>query len=219
MDWLFSNIAATVFDHIFYFSWGPAMTDGTIHSFIFLAEQHFFTCTYQRLLDKMVLFMLFIGLLAIVKADYTPEALADQVKDLPGTENLDISFNHFSGYLSIPGLSGSLTKHMHYWLVESSNDPSSDPLAFWTNGGPVHTYTPQHVSCRDNHVIFLPLLLFSPQGCSGLIGMLTEQGPFRPNADMTISLNKYAWNTVSNMVFIESPAGHGHESISPLPQP
>ena len=41
--------------------------------------------------------------------------------------------------------------------------------AFWTNGGP---------------------------GCSGLIGFMTEQGPFRPNADMTLTFNQYAWNQV-----------------------
>lgn len=63
------------------------------------------------------------------------------------------------------------------------NDPKADPLAFWTNGGP---------------------------GCSGLIGFLTEQGPFKPNADNSLSFNKYAWNQVSNMVFIEAPAGVGY---------
>jgi carboxypeptidase C (cathepsin A) len=38
---------------------------------------------------------------------------------------------------------------------------------------------------------------------------MTEQGPFKPNADMSLSLNEYAWNTISNMVYIESPAGVG----------
>jgi carboxypeptidase C (cathepsin A) len=55
-------------------------------------------------------------------------------------------------------------------------------VAFWTNGGP---------------------------GCSGLYGFLTEQGPFRVNKDMTLSMNPYAWNLVSNMVFIEAPCGVG----------
>ena len=62
------------------------------------------------------------------------------------------------------------------------NNPSKDPIAFWTNGGP---------------------------GCSGLIGFMTEQGPFKPNADMSLSMNEYAWNKVANMVYIESPAGVG----------
>jgi carboxypeptidase C (cathepsin A) len=111
-------------------------------------------------------------------ADYTPEALADQVTNLPGAEGLDITFNQFSGYLKVNGD----TKNNHYWFVESMGNPATDPVAFWTNGGP---------------------------GCSGLLGFLTEQGPFRPNKDMTLSMNDYAWNKIANMVFIEQPCGVG----------
>jgi carboxypeptidase C (cathepsin A) len=73
-------------------------------------------------------------------------------------------------------------KQIHYWFVEAENDPESAPLVFWTNGGP---------------------------GCSGLIGFLTEQGPFRPDAKGNVNPNPYAWNTVANMVFIEQPVGVG----------
>lgn len=66
--------------------------------------------------------------------------------------------------------------------MESTGNPSEDPLTFWTNGGP---------------------------GCSGLLGFFTEMGPFRPNKDLTLSLNPYSWNKLSNMVFIESPCGVG----------
>lgn len=52
----------------------------------------------------------------------------------------------------------------------------------WTNGGP---------------------------GCSGLTGFLSEQGPFRASADGTLAVNKYAWNKIANMIFIEQPAGVG----------
>lgn len=38
---------------------------------------------------------------------------------------------------------------------------------------------------------------------------MTEQGPFRPNKDMSLSYNPYSWNTVANMVFIEQPCGVG----------
>ena len=100
---------------------------------------------------------------------YTQEALSDQILPgaLPGAENISIPFNQFSGSyytlirispsvnLSIPPppyLPGYLTvqgtKNLHYWLVESMSDPSKDPVAFWTNGGP---------------------------GCSGLLGFFTEQ--------------------------------------------
>lgn len=111
-------------------------------------------------------------------AAYTEEALADQITALPGAENLDITFNQFSGYLTVDN-----TKQMHYWFVESMNDPANAPVAFWTNGGP---------------------------GCSGLLGFLTEQGPFRPQKDMSLHFNEYAWNQVANMVFIESPVGVGY---------
>jgi len=72
---------------------------------------------------------------------------------------------------------------MHYWVVESQTDPANDPIAFWTNGGP---------------------------GCSGLLGFLTELGPFRTdNKDLTLSLNPWSWNKIANMVFIEQPCGVG----------
>jgi len=123
--------------------------------------------------------LLFIS--SVKSATYTDEALQDQILNLPGSEKLTTNFNQFSGYLSLNN-DVNHTKHMHYWMVESMSDPLNDPLAFWTNGGP---------------------------GCSGLLGFMTEQGPFRVNKDMTLSLNEYAWNQKTNMVFIESPCGVG----------
>ena len=121
--------------------------------------------------------LLTLQALALASAEYTPEAVADQVTNLPGAEKLDFNFNQFSGYLQVNG-----SKNMHYWMVESMNDPATDPVTFWTNGGP---------------------------GCSGLLGFMSEQGPFRPNKDMSLSFNDYAWNKVSNMVFVEQPCGVG----------
>lgn len=79
---------------------------------------------------RAVLLAFIAGSVAVM-GDYTPEALADQIKSLPGAENLNITFNQFSGYVKVNN-----TKNMHYWLVESQNDPANDPIAFWTNGGP-----------------------------------------------------------------------------------
>ncbi|KAI6191132.1 Lysosomal protective protein [Aphelenchoides bicaudatus] len=64
-------------------------------------------------------------------------------------------------------------------LVESQRNPSTDPLVLWLNGGP---------------------------GCSSLVGMFTELGPFYNNPDgKTLFENVYAWNKVANIIFLESP--------------
>jgi carboxypeptidase C (cathepsin A) len=73
-------------------------------------------------------------------------------------------------------------KYIHYWLVESEQVPNNDPLVFWTNGGP---------------------------GCSGLLGFMTEQGPFKPDEYGILNENPYAWNKIANMVFLEQPVGVG----------
>ncbi|XP_044397739.1 serine carboxypeptidase 1 [Triticum aestivum] len=70
---------------------------------------------------------------------------------------------------------------LFYYLVESA---SEKPLLLWLNGGP---------------------------GCSSLgYGAMQELGPFRVTEDnRTLSRNMHAWNSVANMIFLESPAGVG----------
>jgi len=108
---------------------------------------------------------------------YTTDALNDQITELPGLHEQTL-FNQFSGYLNLP----NTKKQIHYWFVESESNPDTDPLVFWTNGGP---------------------------GCSGLIGFLTEQGPFRPTSNGQLEPNPWRWNMISNMVFLEQPIGVG----------
>jgi carboxypeptidase C (cathepsin A) len=71
---------------------------------------------------------------------YSKEAMKDQVKTLPGLTSPLVS-NQFSGFLQI-----TPKKFIHYYFFESENDPTNDPVVFWTNGGP---------------------------GCSGLLGLFT----------------------------------------------
>ena len=80
-------------------------------------------------------------------------------------------------------LNVSTTKKIHYWFVQSESDPINDPLVFWTNGGP---------------------------GCSGLLGLLTEQGPFKPDKNLNLIPNEWRWNKIANMVFVEQPVGVGY---------
>ncbi|XP_045192411.2 lysosomal protective protein-like isoform X2 [Mercenaria mercenaria] len=102
----------------------------------------------------------------------------DRVVSLPGLKQQP-SWKHYSGYLKASG-----TKRLHYWLIESANKPSTDPLVLWMNGGP---------------------------GCSSDLGLLTEHGPFRIAKDGSgVTINKYSWNNVANMLYLEAPAGVGY---------
>uniref|UniRef100_A0A3Q0S0Z6 Carboxypeptidase n=1 Tax=Amphilophus citrinellus TaxID=61819 RepID=A0A3Q0S0Z6_AMPCI len=102
---------------------------------------------------------------------------ADEITYLPGLPKQP-SFKQYSGYLSVAD-----GKHLHYWFVESQNNPSSDPVVLWLNGGP---------------------------GCSSLDGLLTEHGPFLIQSDgATLEYNPYSWNKITNMLYLESPAGVG----------
>jgi hypothetical protein len=90
--------------------------------------------------------LIYLALVIPTSLSYTTEALNDKVTQLPGSENIAslISFNQFSGYIprQFPPLLFSSRsqlllvggKMMHYYFVESMNDPTNDPIAFWTNG-------------------------------------------------------------------------------------
>ncbi|XP_041966940.1 lysosomal protective protein-like [Alosa sapidissima] len=107
-------------------------------------------------------------------AQSVPEA--DLVSNLPGLAE-NPSFKHYSGYVQ-----AGQGKYFHYWFVESQNNPSTDPVILWLNGGP---------------------------GCSAMEGMLSENGPFHLRDDGTVYINPYSWNQVANVLYLESPAGVG----------
>jgi serine carboxypeptidase-like clade 2 len=104
----------------------------------------------------------------------------DKIIKLPGAPS-PLPFNQYAGYITVDEVNG---RNLFYWFVESQKNPVKDKLVLWLNGGP---------------------------GCSSLGGgLMTELGPFRPNSDgNTLSLNPNSWNTVANVIFLESPAGVG----------
>jgi carboxypeptidase C (cathepsin A) len=74
-------------------------------------------------------------------------------------------------------------RQLHYIFLPSQNNPETDPVVLWLNGGP---------------------------GCSSLIGFIKEHGPVVIE-DYTKSLkpNEWSWNKVANMIYLESPGGVG----------
>jgi len=103
---------------------------------------------------------------------------SDLVDQVPDFEKT--SFKVYSGYLTVPGpVAGFDSLKIHYQFHESQNDPTKDPVATWHQGGP---------------------------GGSSLYGLYGEMGYFQVDNDGT-HVNKFAWNKVANMLYLESPAG------------
>lgn len=79
--------------------------------------------------------------------------------------------------------------YWHYIYIESENDPLNSPLMFWSNGGP---------------------------GCSGLLGLFNEHGPWRPIPGPKLVRNEYTWTRLANIVYIEAPEGVGFSNTNNL---
>ncbi|KAM3724489.1 Lysosomal protective protein [Dirofilaria immitis] len=125
-----------------------------------------------------LLLVKFFAALSFVATLFQDDAEIDQINDPPGL-TFAPNFDQYSGFLSTKtGI------FLHYWLVESQNDPSIDPLVLWFNGAP---------------------------GCNSLDGLLAQIGPFRVNQDgETLFENIYSWNKVVNLLFLDSPYGIGY---------
>ncbi|KAI1728278.1 serine carboxypeptidase domain-containing protein [Ditylenchus destructor] len=126
--------------------------------------------------STLPLFAILLPLL-INAVPFQNDVSVEEIQTLPGLD-FQVNFKHYSGFLQ-----ASPTHFLHYWFVESQNNPVTDPLVFWFNGGP---------------------------GCSSLDGLLNEMGPYMVNPDgKTLKQNPYAWNKFSSVVYIEAPAGVG----------
>ncbi|KAL2532022.1 Serine carboxypeptidase-like 25 [Abeliophyllum distichum] len=107
------------------------------------------------------------------------EEQSDRIEALPGQPY--VSFKQFSGYVTVNEVAG---RALFYWLTEAVQDPLEKPLVVWLNGGP---------------------------GCSSVAyGASEEIGPFRINKTASgLYLNKFSWNKLANLLFLETPAGVG----------
>jgi len=106
---------------------------------------------------------------------------------LPSYVGPNFPFKTYSGYITT---NETYQRNTFYWLIESqSGHPDSDPLVFWYQGGP---------------------------GCSGLLGLFEEHGPFRIQQDGTVQLTEFTWNKFANIVYLEQPCGVGY-SFSSIP--
>ncbi|CAM9166602.1 unnamed protein product [Ectocarpus sp. 6 AP-2014] len=87
-----------------------------------------------------------------------------------------------SGYYKIQD-EGATDKEYFFWMAESQDRPSEDPLILWLTGGP---------------------------GCSSTLALLAENGPCTVNEDGETTMpNPSSWNSRANVVWVDQPAGVG----------
>uniref|UniRef100_A0A2P2I6N2 Carboxypeptidase n=1 Tax=Hirondellea gigas TaxID=1518452 RepID=A0A2P2I6N2_9CRUS len=135
----------------------------------------------SSLVVGLVLLAAVCGALAVSHPD---EVQFPWLKQLPSRQ--------YSGYLVLDNENSLSPKKIHYWFIESQDNPRNDPVVLWLNGGP---------------------------GCSSLLGCLEELGPFHINCQSnnttqcTFEENIYSWTRRANVIFMEAPVGVGFSYI------
>ncbi|XP_006457521.1 hypothetical protein AGABI2DRAFT_139843 [Agaricus bisporus var. bisporus H97] len=88
----------------------------------------------------------------------------------------DPHVNSYTGYIDIEA------RHLFFYFFESRNNPDTDDVIFWTNGGP---------------------------GCSSSLGLFMELGPCRVKDENSTVVHPEAWNNNANVFFVDQPIGVG----------
>ena len=78
---------------------------------------------------------------------------------------------------------------LYFLMAESRSEPDKDPLIIWLQGGP---------------------------GCSSMLGLYTENGPYNFKFDkdhvkdpFELVKNKLSWNNAANVMYVDQPIGTG----------
>ncbi|CAL9086218.1 unnamed protein product [Musa acuminata var. zebrina] len=127
-----------------------------------------------------------LGLLLLSGGFYLSSSAPEdaRVTYLPGF-NGTFPSAHYAGFVTVDEDHG---RKLFYYFVVSERSPSKDPVVLWLNGGP---------------------------GCSSFDGFVYEHGPFNFQSGVAsgslpqLHLNPYSWSKVSNIIYLDSPAGVG----------
>ncbi|KAL4893093.1 carboxypeptidase 4 [Aspergillus ambiguus] len=100
-----------------------------------------------------------------------------------GTTIPEVDFDVGESYAGLLPNTPAGNSSLFFWFFPSQNPKAKDEITIWLNGGP---------------------------GCSSLEGMLHGNGPFiwRPGTYKPIP-NPYSWINLTNMVYVDQPAGTG----------
>eukprot|EP00694_Reclinomonas_americana_P006486 EC796759.1.p1 GENE.EC796759.1~~EC796759.1.p1 ORF type:complete len:195 (+),score=69.69 EC796759.1:42-626(+) len=106
-----------------------------------------------------------------------------QVTSLPGLAQM--AETQYTGYVQV---NAQKDANLFFWLFQSRNKPSTDPLVLWMTGGP---------------------------GCSSELAVLFENGPYvLDNSAGTLKFNQNSWNMNANLLFIDQPVDTGFSYAS-----
>jgi serine carboxypeptidase-like clade 1 len=124
-------------------------------------------------------------LISLITTVTLSEPQDDKLSQIPGYPS---TFRNraFAGYLN----TDSNDRKLHYVFLEANQGVSnSAPVLLWLNGGP---------------------------GCTSKIGFVQEISPYcldasqKYEAQDILKFNPYGWSNLTNMLFIDSPAGVGY---------
>ena len=86
----------------------------------------------------------------------------------------------------------TIIRNIHYVFVESQSEDAevaTQPIILWLNGGP---------------------------GCSSMLGLMQEIGPFViDNGETDYKVNHWSWNLKAHLLILESPFGVGFSQPTP----
>jgi carboxypeptidase C (cathepsin A) len=112
--------------------------------------------------------------------DMDPDSYA--VHGLPNMPSDLFKTKHWAGEVPIPYAGVDNYGSIFFWLLEPADGKGADkPLVIWLNGGP---------------------------GCSSMIGLFVENGPFRVQSNHSIGINPYSWHQEAYVLYIDQPLGY-----------
>ncbi|XP_020245201.1 serine carboxypeptidase 1-like [Asparagus officinalis] len=139
-------------------------------------------------------FVLFLLMTALLAWEAGGAPVNAEVKQFPDFDGL-LPSKHYAGYITVGDQEHK--RHLYYYFATSERSPTEDPLTIWINGGPA---------------------------CAGLSGLFQLVGPFKIEHRFVhvkerrkIKRNHFSWTKVSNLLFVDYPAGTGY-SYADIPE-
>ncbi|KAI8081302.1 Alpha/Beta hydrolase protein [Halteromyces radiatus] len=99
---------------------------------------------------------------------------------------VDVSKLAFDQYAGHIEVSPETDGNLFFWMLEQVQ-PTPKKLIIWLNGGP---------------------------GCSSMDGMFLENGAYRVNPDLSLTINSAGWQDHATVVFLDQPVGTGFSFVN-----